>query len=218
MAKQRNTFEGYQQAKQERREQLIQQYLEQLRTSRVKFAHVTGLAEMVAAHIGHQEQQPCNKSTLLRNKRYKALLLTFMAAHLGTGAKTLRLSAVTDDKAKALVTTAQLETANLKREVERLKAYIAFLEKSSNGNTPALTQRQLEAEETHTKQSLHETQLKYTRTCQALLTVLRHLDRTISADPDRQQIIDLSRLRNNVVVDAQIAGAFFEWLRANVAA
>lgn len=215
MVKGRNTFEGYQQAKQERRERLIVQYLEQLRSSRVKFQHVTGLADMVATHIAHQEQHPCNKATLLRNKRYKALLLTFMAAHLGPGTKSLRLKDVSDDKSKALVMTAQLESSNLQREVERLKAYIGYLEKTLCGKSLSSSPAHSSEDVKKVIRSRDEAQFMYTRTCQALLAVLSHLRQTLSTDPERQQIIDLSRLRNNVIVDAGTAGPFFEWLAAN---
>lgn len=212
MPKSRNTFEGYQQAKQERREQLVVEYLEQLKTSRVKFQHVTGLAEMVATHIAHQEQKPCNRATLLRNKRYKALLLTFMAAHLGGGTKNLKLKDVTDEKAKSLVVTSQLEASNLKRELERLRAYIAHLEKRQAGRPAASPSP---ADVSGTRQELHEVQLKLTRTCQALFAVLRHFDKTVSVDMEQERVLDMSRLRNNVIVEAALAAPFIEWLRLN---
>ncbi len=212
MAKARNTFEGYQQAKQERREQLIVEYLEQLKTSRVKFQHVTGLAEMVATHISHQEQKPCNRATLLRNKRYKALLLTFMAAHLGGGTKSLRLKDVTDEKAKSLVVTSQLEASNLRREVDRLKVYVAHLEKQQSGQPASLP---LPVDDDSAQQELRHVQLKLTRTCQALFAVLRHFDKMVSVDMEREVVLDMSRLRNNVLVDATLATPFVEWLRLN---
>ncbi|MDE2465792.1 MAG: hypothetical protein KGO02_19070, partial [Alphaproteobacteria bacterium] len=169
-------------------------------------------AEMVAAHIAYQEQKPCNRSTLLRNKRYKALLLTFMAAHLGRGTKSLKLKDVADEKAKSLVVTAELEASNLKREVERLKVYIAHLEKQQAGK-PALTASTPATDET--REELQEVQLELTRTCQALFAVLRHFDKTVSVDMDREQVLDMSRLRNNVIVDAALAAPFLEWLRLN---
>lgn len=212
MPKRKNTFEGYQQAKQERREKLVIEYLEQLKTSRVKFQHVTGLAEMVATHLTHQEQRPCNRATLLRNKRYKALLLTFMAAHLGGGTKNLKLKSVADEKAKSLVVTAELEASNLKREVERLKVYIAHLEQHQT-EQPALKVPPLERRANC--QELHEAQLNLTRTCQALFAILRHFERTVSVDTDRGQVLDMSRLRNNVIVDSALATPFVEWLRRN---
>lgn len=212
MAKARNTFEGYQQAKQERREQLIVEYLEQLKTSRVKFQHVTGLAEMVATHISHQEQKPCNRATLLRNKRYKALLLTFMAAHLGGGTKSLKLKDVADEKAKSLVVTSQLEASNLRREVDRLKVYIAHLERQQSGPPASLPPP---VHDGHAQQELRDVQLKLTRTYQALFAVLRHFDKMVSVDMEREVILDQARLRNNVLVDAKLAAPFVEWLRLN---
>lgn len=215
MTKGRNTFEGYQQAKQSGREKLIIQYLEQLATSRVKFKHVTGLAEMVAIHITQSEQRPCNKATLLRNNRYKALLLTFMAAHLGAGTKSLRFKDIGDDKSKSLVATAQLEAANLRREVERLKRYVTHLDEkvSAPRNAGATDGAHIEIEKL--QETLRETQLKHTRTCQALFSLLNHFSQAVSADVEQQRILDLSRLRNNVIVDSTKAAPFFEWLAAN---
>jgi hypothetical protein len=214
MPKSRNTFEGYQEAKQERREKLIVEYLEHLKTSRVKFQHVTGLAEMVATHITLQEQaqKPCNRATLLRNKRYKALLLTFMAAHLGGGTKNLKLKDVADEKAKSLVVTAQLEASNLRREVDRLKVYVAHLEKQQSGQ-PAIGAAQVNDE--MAQQALHNARLDLTRTCQALFAVLRHFERSVSVDMERGRVIDMSRLRDNVLVDEPLAAPFIEWLRLN---
>lgn len=217
MTKGRNTFEGYQAAKQDRRAQLIIQYLEQLKTSRVKFKHVTGLAEMVATHITHQElklkqkQKPCNKATLLRNIRYKSLLLTFMAAHLGGGTKNLKLRDVGDEKAKALITTVQLEAGNLRREVERLKVYVVHLEKNQSA-TPTTLPTPVDG---GLREALHEMQLKHVRTCQALQRVLLHFEKSLAVDMGRRQILDMSRLRNNVVVDTDVTAPFFEWLRDN---
>lgn len=215
MTKGRNTFEGYQQAKQEGREKLIVQYLEQLATSRVKLKHVTGLAEMVAIHLAQSEQRPCNKATLLRNNRYKALLLTFMAAHLGAGTKSLRFKDIGDDKSKSLVATAQLEAANLRREVERLKRYLSHLDEKRDAPLRAGAQDRTDTETDKLQESLREAQLKHTRTCQALFTLLNHFSKTVSTDVEQQRILDLSRLRNNVIVDSTMAEPFFEWLAAN---
>jgi hypothetical protein len=221
MTKGRNTFDGYQQANQEGREKLIDQYLEQLAKSRVKFKHVTGLADMVAMHIArceqlaNSEQRPCNKATLLRNNRYKALLLTFMAAHLGAGTKSLKFKDIGDDKSKSLVATAQLEAANLRREVDRMKRYIAHLDEKRDAPHRAGTQAGTDTETAKLQEALLETQLKHTRTCQALFTLLNHFSQTVSADVEQQRILDLSRLRNNVIVDSRKAAPFFEWLAAN---
>lgn len=212
MAKARNRFEGYQQAKQERRERLIVDYLEQLKTSRVKFNHVTGLAEMVATHISYQEQKPCHRATLLRNDRYKALLLTFMAAHLGGGTKSLRLKDVADEVAKSLVVTSQLEASNLRREVDRLKAYVAHLEMQQSGRRATQSPP---VDESSTQQEVRDVRLKLTRTCQALWAVLHHFDNMVSVEMEREVVLDMSRLRNNVLVDTTLAAPFVEWLRLN---
>jgi phage host-nuclease inhibitor protein Gam len=210
MTKGRNTFEGYQKAKQDGRERLMVSYLEQLTNSRVRFQHVTGLADMVAKYIAHQQQKPCSKSTLLRNNRYKTLLLTFMAAHLGTGTKSLKLRDTGDERANALVTSAQLEAANLKRESVRLKAYITHLEQNQHA-----VQIPVAPEAEQLRSELHDMALKYTRTCQALYAILKHFGETLSVEADRQLILDMSKLRNNVVVESTIAAPFFEWLRLN---
>lgn len=212
MTKARNTFERFQQAQQERREHLMVEYLEQLKTSRVKFQHVTGLAEMVATHISYQEQKPCNRATLLRNSRYKALLLTFMAAHLGGGTKSLKFKDVTDEKAKALVVTSQLEASNLRREVQRLKVYIAQLERQQSEQSATLPSP---VDDVSAQQRVRDVQLKLTRTSQALFAVLRHFDKMVSVDMERKVVVDMSRLRNNVLVDATLATPFVEWLRLN---
>jgi hypothetical protein len=212
MNKRENRFEAYQQAKLQSREKLITDYLRYLKTTRVRFTYVTDLAAMVATHIAQKENGKCNKATLLRNKKYKALLLTFMASHLGGGTQNINELTVTDEKAKALLTTAQLDAANLRREVERLKAYISILEQgASEKNTAAIGQ----SDTPQLTNDLKENQLKYVRTCQALHAVLRHLESSISVDPARKAIIDLSRLRKNVIVDADLASPFIDWLNAN---
>lgn len=207
----RNTFEAYQTAKQNGREELITQYLKQLKTSRVKFQHVTGLAEMVATHITQLQQKPCNKATLLRNKRYKALLLTFLAAHLGRGTQNLKLRDVGDETAKSLVTTAELKASNLEREVARLRAYVEHLHKNqSKALAVSPTPDALNFE-----QELHQMRLKYVRTCQALYGVLRYFESSLAVKVEDRQIIDLAKRRNNVVVDANFAEPFVAWLKEN---
>lgn len=64
-------------------------------------------------------------------------------------------------------------------------------------------------------QELHEAQLKLTRTCQALFAVLLHFERIVSVDMEREQVMVMSRLRNNVIVDSALAMPFVQWLRQN---
>ena len=214
MSRGRNTFEDYQQVKQESREQLIVQCLAKIHSSRAPFLYLTDLADAVARYIALQEQRPCNKATLLRNIRYRSHLLTFMSAHTKAGTKTFDVKELADGKSRALVTAAQVEVGNLRRESDRLKAYISQLERQL-GAAQEPGQLNLQEDAAKASQSLYEMQLKYTRTCQALFSVLCHLSQTLSTDPEHQRIVDLSRLRNNIVVDSAIAAPFFDWLAAN---
>lgn len=123
-----NRFATWQEANQIRREAIIGAYLDFLGKTKVKVRNPTDLAELVAQHISQVEGKPCNKSTLLRNTRYKAKLLSYQARTLAPGRKALNARVITDPTAKALITGAELESGNLKRELERLKIYVTSLE------------------------------------------------------------------------------------------
>ena len=130
MAKRENRFGKYQETNQKKREVLIDQYLKTLKASRVRFPHVTGLAVMVANYLAEQQGEPCDKATLLRNVRYKTLLLNFMATK-NRGVGGLRLRGTKDEAETVSVISAQLEVSNLKQDAARMKAYIVHLEKGS---------------------------------------------------------------------------------------
>jgi hypothetical protein len=209
-----NTFETFQLEKQQRRETLIAEFLAYLKTSRVQTPYVTDLAEVVSNHISAQEGKPCNKATLLRNPRYKSMLLSYMAATLAKGTKDLKSKDIKDPKAQALVISTQIESGNLKRDNERLRAYVAILESKISDlganvepeNRVVMSANSAEIESTH---------IKYVRICQALHAVIVHMQPTLSVDISSRRILDMSKLRNNVVVDSDIAGGFFDWLEAN---
>ena len=212
MKRKGNPFEGHQQEKQERREALIAEYLAALQGSKVSFKHVSGLAVMVAKYIAEHEGKPCSKSTLLRNPRYKATLLSFLAKTHRKGTKSMKLRSLEDEQAKALVITSQLEAANLRREVLRLKTYVQFLEDNAQGRiTPPEPNEELERAQA--KGQAFE--MKFVRTCQTLFKVLKEMEQVLTIDPEQRRILDRSRTRNNVVVDARLAEPFFEWLAAN---
>lgn len=209
-----NRFEGFQLLKQEGREALISEFLLYLKSSRVKHQYVTELAEMVAKHISTREGKPCNRATLLRNPRYKSILLSYMAENLSSGTKALKLKNIDDPKAQALVLTAQVELSNLKRDNERLRLYVAHLEAQiaiSVSKPDALISttpldRNLE---------LEQAQVRFARVCQSLQLVIRHFDSVVSADMSARRIIDMTRTRGNVIVDSEIAAGFFEWIELN---
>ncbi|MBS0340625.1 MAG: hypothetical protein JSS56_08860 [Proteobacteria bacterium] len=155
----------------------------------------------------------------MRNVRYKAKLLTYQAKHLEGGTKALSARAVTDPTAKALLTTSQLETGNLKRELERLAIYVKSLEEqidaagSRHRHLPQHAGAAGAAAETSTQ--LGEYELRFVRTCQALRLLLSHLNVIVEIDPRTQRILDKSKRRENVIVDKEIAAPFFEWLDSN---
>jgi hypothetical protein len=212
MKRGRSTFEAFQEAKQVRRESFIRDYLEMLAASRVRFKYVTDLSQMVALHIAERESGRCNKSTLLRNKRYKALLLNYMVHRLPGGTKNVEARGISEEKAKALLVTAQLDVANFRREAERLRAHISLLERGATNVKILPPKDQIESD---LDGRLHSTHLKYTRTCQALYALLKHMESKGFSFIEDHCMVDKSRMRNNILVDSDIAAPFFEWLGSN---
>jgi hypothetical protein len=215
-AKRPNTFAPSQEAKQARRERLIDEYLAYLSKTRVRVRYVTDLAELVATYIKHAEGKPCVASTLMRNIRYKGKLMTYQAQRDGAGVESSSARAVTDPTAKALVTTAQLATANLKRELERLNIYVESLEQQldestrRHGKFPSSSDSGGGAEP-----FLTDYEYRFIRTCQALRLLLSHLNVIVGVDPNTQRILDSTKRRDNVIVEKDVAGPFFEWLASN---
>lgn len=203
-----NPFKGYQDKVVAERERIVVRYLASLRKTRAKFEYVTDLAKAVAEQVGMAEGKPCSFTTLLRNKRYKALLLNFIAMRSGTDAVQ-----VSEPAAQALIHTVELELGNVKRDNERLRAYIADLE-SRLGEQPMLPT----ASAQHSDSSAELSRLSTERAlaCKALWLVLEHFKELVSIDSDRGCIIDLAATRRkNVIVEPEIAQVFLDWLRAN---
>lgn len=209
-----NRFEAFQILKQEGREVLILEFLAYLKTSRVRHQYVTDLAEMVAKHITERESKPCNKATLLRNPRYKLILLSYMAENHAAGTKNLKAKSIEDPKTQALVMTVQLQVSNLKRDNERLRTYVAHLEAQVPKNDDPLGIIKNNAPNDH-KLELEQAKIRFAHACQSLQLVIRHLNSVVSVNVYDKQIIDMTKSRNNVIVDSEIATGFFEWLEAN---
>lgn len=203
-----NPFKGYQDKIVEGREQIIARYLSSLRKTRAKFEYVTDLAKAVAEQVGMAEGKPCSFTTLLRNKRYKALLLNFMAMRSGTD-----IVQVSDPSAQALIHTVELELGNAMRDNQRLRAYIAELEARVSEQPVAaspLTKSPQSADE------LSRLSNEKALVCKALWLILEHFKDLISIDTDHGHIIDLAASkRKNVIVEPEIARVFLEWVRAN---
>lgn len=213
-----NRFAEFQTLKQASRERLIAEFLAYLKTSRVRHQYVTELAEMVANHISKKEEKPCNKSTFLRNPRYKSMLLSFMAENLAAGTKNLKTKNIDDPKAQALMMTVQLESSNFRRDNERLRSYVMQLEaqvEKTDNKSAALPNNKPTSAITDLQFKLEQERIRFARVCQALQLVIRHLDSLVSVDMSARHIIDMTKSRNNVIVNSEIASGFFEWLDAN---
>lgn len=205
----KNPFAGWQQAKLERREALVREFLAYMKKKRMRCEYITDLADMVAKHIGEQEGASCNRATLLRNKRYKALLLSYMAHSLAEGTDAIDRRSFKDPRAGALVLAAEVGAENLRREVARLKAYIAELEAAKAMPEPRKLTKAAQRE------AVDDLRRRHVLTCQALLAVLKHFDGLLRADADANRIVDASARPQKVVVDDKLAAPFFEWMHLN---
>lgn len=201
MSERKNPFAGYQQDKVAGRAAVIETHLVELSKRRTQFKYITDLAAAVAEKLGDVEGVPCNKATLLRNASYKAKLLRYMADHCGA----------TDPlaKAEANAMTSELEAGNLRRESERLKAYIRTLERRVDAKVgvPELPSPVVTSE----SRLLQD----YALTCKAMATILTELNTILSIGGDGA-ILDLSKRKGNqVLVDAYAAEPFARWWAAN---
>lgn len=203
-----NPFKVYQDKVVTEREQIVVRYLASLRKTRAKFEYVTDLAKAVAEQIGMAEGKPCSFTTLLRNNRYKALLLNFMAMRAGTN--TIQVS---EPAAQALIHTVELELGNVKRDNERLRSYILDLE-ARRGEQPIL--QSSPAQYSDSSAELSQLSNEKAMACKALWLVLEHFKELVSIDLSRGCIIDLAALRrNNIIVEPELAKVFLDWLRVN---
>lgn len=203
-----NPFKGYQEKVVSGREEIIARYLSSLQKTRANFEFVTDLAKAVSEQVCLSEGKPCSFTTLLRNRRYKALLLNFMAMRSGTDIVQVR-----DPRAQALIHTIELELSNAKRENDRLRAYISSLE-ANLSSYPGLP-----ASPTHSgdcADDLSRLTNEKALACKALWLILQHFKDLLIIDADRGCIIDLAASkRKNVVVESEIASVFLDWVRAN---
>lgn len=203
-----NPFKDYQEKVVVGREQIVVRYLASLRKTRAKFEYVTDLAKAVAEQVGLAEGKPCSFTTLLRNKRYKALLLNFMAMRSGTDA--IRVS---EPAAQAVIHTVELELGNVKRDNDRLRSYIADLE-ARQDEQPLLPSSP--KQQPDSLDELPRLSNEKALACKALWLVLEHFKDLVSIDTDRGCIIDLAASkRKNVIVEPEVARVFLNWVRAN---
>lgn len=225
-SKNNNTFASYQEAKQVRRQQYIEAYLSVGRKSRQKYDFVTDLATAVANHISAIEKRDgisdkeCKPSTLLRNTRYKSLLLSYQAESASPGLrnanKRVSKAAPTQTPNSLL---AELETSNLRLENQRLKYHISDLEKALVDKGTAMIAPPGGASGINVEVELSEMEFKYVSTCQVLMAILAKLQDVLVVDVDGTRILDAAMRRgDNVIVDGKLAAPFFDWLKKHAAA
>jgi len=111
-------------------------------------------------------------------------------------------------KAEVVALTNGLEAGNLRRENERLKAYIRTLERRADAQA---VPPQIAAPPADGGPLLQD----YALTCKALATLLTTLNDFLILD-ESGAILDMSRRPSDrVVVDAKTAEAFVRWWKAN---
>jgi hypothetical protein len=203
-----NPFKDYQETVVARREKVIVTYLRSLRKNRAAFEYITDLAKVTASQVGQVEEEPCSYTTLLRNKRYKALLLEFMATKA-----TANSVNVSEPRAQARIQMLELDLGNVQRDNERLRAYISDLEAEVSTKSPtALPSNSYKVTDNSALQLSNERAL----VCKALWLVIEHFQGLVSIDANRGCIIDLAASqRNNVIVEPNIAKVFLDWLAEN---
>lgn len=220
-----NTFASYQESKQVRREQYIAAYLLVAKKSRQKYEFVTDLARAVSNYISANEKREgindkeCSPSTLLRNNRYKALLLNYQADSASPGLRKGNKIAVKLEPVEASsILLSQLETSNLRLENQRLKYHIGDLEKNlaaKGGNAVVAINGESGAD---VALKYAELEFKYVSTCQVVTAILSKLQDVLTVDIEKGRILDAAvRRGDNVIVEGRLAEPFFDWLKKHAA-
>ncbi|MFM0353334.1 hypothetical protein PQR12_07620 [Paraburkholderia nemoris] len=212
MGESKNRFASYQKQIQDNRERLVVQYLSFVKPKRIRFPHVSALADVVSTYIAAREESPCSRSTLLRNWRYKVHLLRYIA-ETNAGKDGRPIGAIQNNVAGVEEFGMVLAQNNLKRENERLKGHITALELEIASKGVTANDRSLTDDAVRSKLEMLE--VKYALTCQALQVLLTGLRDFVAVDADTEQFLDRAKMRSNILVERRLAAPFFEWLRAN---
>ena len=220
-----NTFAPYQEAKQIRRQQYIEAYLLVARMSRQKYDYVTDLARAVSHHISVIEkregvsEKECKPSTLLRNIRYKALLLSYQAESASPGLRNTNKRAVKFDPTEpSNALLVQLETSNLRLENQRLKYHIADLEKALTDKGVATIAASGAASVSDAEAELSDMEFNYVSTCQVVMAILSKLQDVLTVDVEKKRILNAAvRRGDNVIAGGRLAEPFFDWLNKHAA-
>ncbi len=201
-----NNFRGYQEEKQARREVAITSYLKVLKDKKARFKYITDLAKMIALHLTQVEGKVCTHGTLLRNARYKTILLSFMADEIRPGVQSV-IGRFSDDPAvQSQLTHLQLANRILTNENQRLKRHIAVL-----GEEPKQAEMQTQRMKIDNEQDFEG---KFIKTCQLLLRIHEYAKDFIEIDIGSARILDPAKRINNTIADGRLTQPFFDWLLA----
>lgn len=195
----KNHFKGYQEQKVGKRAIIIDAYLSELVKKNTKFRNVTELAEKVAVYITTLDGKPCNKSTLLRNADYKNLLNYYLYTYGG-----IKDTADYKKNNPVALLSAELASSNAERENVRLKQYISNIEKELDDikNNVALQPNEV---------YLDKETMDFSLVCKALAQLIQHFEGLVAVDSKTGSLVDLSKKRDNVIVDKSVMLPFLQW-------
>lgn len=202
--KDENRFRDFQEKNQNDRVAIIELCLEELANKRSRYQYITDLAKDVSEYLSNEQKKPCSTSTLLRNRKYKAMLTSFFADQELTLVKRKKIN----DAESHEITSVNQEIEKLitKNENLRLKKYIDHL-LAASGEIVREDKKNNEGDR------LRILERDFADVCQMTWTLLNRLNEIIALDVDANQIIDKSVLVNRVICGPTITTPFFNWLR-----
>ncbi|MRW88393.1 hypothetical protein GJ699_00145 [Duganella sp. FT80W] len=197
------------------REELIKSCLDELKSAGVTVKNVTSLSKLVKAFVAEAEGSPCSHETFLSNRTYRELLDGFITPTKETLVRKSRQRTPTSDGASdASKMLDELKHSNLQTKYTRLKAYVANLEKqldaSSAGGLLAVP-----FDASGGSMKFEQAHKKFVRTCQALNLLLMNLEGIVKWDPLTKTIYDPDPIADPVIVPAEYATDFFDWMSSN---
>lgn len=203
--KKENRFRDYQEQNQIDRVVLIEDYLEVLTKTRIRFRYITDVANAVSIHLSGIQAAPCSKSTVLRNPRYKMLLLSFFAAqNLNVKKNSSQDKTDTQEISSVIM---KLENLNTKRENLRLKRYIEQMQGQSEESI-------LDETTKFNDDRLRNLERDFVSVCQVVWKLLENFEAIIDVDIELNRIVDKTEIVNNVICDSPLTIPFFNWLRS----
>lgn len=213
----KNPFAKWQVDQQQRRSVLLRAFLVSLKKGRARFSHVSHVADIAAIYLSEKEGKPCSPSTLLRNPKYKALLLAHMEESIVGGTDSIDRATIRDPRAKALLDTADHRIENLRRENERLKSYIATKPASRDpvegDDVDDREHKTVRPARPTAEHGVSADRIDYLTTCEVLHAVLRKFEGIVEIDYAGERIVDLTSSPPKDVVPTAKSKPFFEWWR-----